>query len=153
MDLFKAKDLISVIESLHALQIGFQVASVADDAAALSQEDYDSLDQILDDAVRLAAELGLTHAENKIKHSQAYFAGDKSRVTQATAENDIRNVRETIADSLQTEFEQFDNVTGKFLSVSHEEMQQRLKAGSRGQPNPKRKRRKAKNERESIGRL
>lgn len=40
----------------------------------------------------------------------------------------------------KTEFERFDNVMKKILSVSHEEMQRRLKADPRGKAHKKSKR-------------
>jgi len=44
----------------------------------------------------------------------------------------------------KTEFERFNNVMGKLLSVSHEEMQRRLAADPRGhaKPTPKRQRKR-----------
>jgi len=42
----------------------------------------------------------------------------------------------------KTEFERFNNVVTKLLSVSKEEMNRRLAADPRGHPRPKRKTRK-----------
>jgi len=42
----------------------------------------------------------------------------------------------------KTEFERFNNVMKKMLSVSHEEMQRRLAADPRGHAKPKKKKRK-----------
>ena len=39
----------------------------------------------------------------------------------------------------KTEFERFDNVMRKILSVSHEEMQRRMKADPRGKPKKKKR--------------
>jgi hypothetical protein len=38
-----------------------------------------------------------------------------------------------------TEFERFNNVMGKLLSVSHEEMQRRIEADPRGKPKKKKR--------------
>jgi hypothetical protein len=40
----------------------------------------------------------------------------------------------------KTEFDRFNNVMGKLLSVSHEEMERRLAADPRGHGKPKKKR-------------
>ena len=42
----------------------------------------------------------------------------------------------------KTEFERFDNVIKKMLTVSKEELDRRLAADPRGHPKPKRKKRK-----------